>query len=483
MRVASGMCGDVSGSREGVREHWAGRRQRLSGFRGGRPPILACGARAPGPGGQGRWWLPQPAWVDGSSTLGAQATHCDCMDLQSALLPTGPNASNSNTSDGSDNLTSPGMEPTALTRTTSPVPFIFILRQSLPKSLSYPGWVCTCNSPASTSWSTGITGSPPRTGSVSYINIIMPSVFGTICLLGIVGNSTVIFAVVKKSKLHWCSNVPDIFIINLSVVDLLFLLGMPFMIHQLMGNGVWHFGETMCTLITAMDANSQFTSTYILTAMAIDRYLATVHPISSTKFRKPSVATLVIGLLWALSFISITPVWLYARLIPFPGGTVGCGIRLPNPDTDLYWFTLYQFFLAFALPFVVITAAYVRILQRMTTSVAPASQRSIRLRTKRVTRTAIAICLVFFVCWAPYYVLQLTQLSISRPTLTFVYLYNAAISLGYANSCLNPFVYIVLCETFRKRLVLSVKPAAQGQLRTVSNAATADEERTESKGT
>ncbi|XP_023365134.1 LOW QUALITY PROTEIN: melanin-concentrating hormone receptor 1 [Otolemur garnettii] len=394
-------------------------------------PDCDCGACAPG---QGRCWrLPQPAWVARTSTGGSRrlATSTDWMDLEASLLPTGPNASN--TSDGPANLTSAGL--------------------------------------------------PPRTRSVSYINIIMPSVFGIICLLGIVGNSTVIFAVVKKSKLHWCSNVPDIFIINLSVADLLFLLGMPFMIHQLMGNGVWHFGETMCTLITAMDANSQFTSTYILTAMAIDRYMATVHPISSTKFRKPSVATLVICLLWALSFISITPVWLYARLIPFPGGTVGCGIRLPNPDTDLYWFTLYQFFLAFALPFVVITAAYVRILQRMTSSVAPASQRSIRLRTKRVTRTAIAICLVFFVCWAPYYVLQLTQLSISRPTLTFVYLYNAAISLGYANSCLNPFVYIVLCETFRKRLVLSVKPAAQGQLCAVSNANTAEEERTESKGT
>ncbi|CAK6443952.1 unnamed protein product [Pipistrellus nathusii] len=348
------------------------------------------------------------------------------MDLEALLLTTGPNASN--LSAGRDNLTS--------------------------------------------------AGPPPRRGSMSYVNIIMPSVFGTICLLGIVGNSMVIFAVAKKSKLHWCSNVPDIFIINLSVVDLLFLLGMPFMIHQLMGNGVWHFGETMCTLITAMDANSQFTSTYILTAMAIDRYLATVHPISSTRFRKPSVATLVICLLWALSFVSITPVWLYARLIPFPGGTVGCGIRLPNPDTDLYWFTLYQFFLAFALPFAVITAAYARILQRMTSSVAPASQRSIRLRTRKVTRTAIAICLVFFVCWAPYYVLQLTQLSISRPTLTFVYLYNAAISLGYANSCLNPFVYIVLCETFRKRLVLSVKPAGPGQLRAVSH----EDERTDSKG-
>uniref|UniRef100_A0A8C8YIC7 Melanin-concentrating hormone receptor 1 n=1 Tax=Prolemur simus TaxID=1328070 RepID=A0A8C8YIC7_PROSS len=263
-------------------------------------PLAGCGTAGLG--------LPQPAWVAGSSTQGSRrpVTSTSWMDLEASLLPTGPNASN--TSDGPDNLTS--------------------------------------------------AGSPPRTGSVSYINIIMPSVFGTICLLGIIGNSTVIFAVVKKSKLHWCSNVPDIFIINLS------------------------------------------------------------------------------------------------------------------------------FFLAFALPFVVITAAYVRILQRMTSSVAPASQRSIRLRTKKVTRTAIAICLVFFVCWAPYYVLQLTQLSISRPTLTFVYLYNAAISLGYANSCLNPFVYIVLCETFRKRLVLSVKPpAAQGQLCTVSNAQTAEEERTESKGT
>uniref|UniRef100_A0A2I3GWZ2 Melanin-concentrating hormone receptor 1 n=1 Tax=Nomascus leucogenys TaxID=61853 RepID=A0A2I3GWZ2_NOMLE len=286
-------------------------------------PLPDCGACAPGQGGR-RWRLPQPAWVEGSSArLWEQATGTGWMDLEASLLPTGPNASN--TSDGPDNLTSAGDPP-------------------------FSGlWV--------ENGKVSPLRSPPRTRSISYINIIMPSVFGTICLLGIIGNSTVIFAVVKKSKLHWCSNVPDIFIINLS------------------------------------------------------------------------------------------------------------------------------FFLAFALPFVVITAAYVRILQRMTSSVAPASQRSIRLRTKRVTRTAIAICLVFFVCWAPYYVLQLTQLSISRPTLTFVYLYNAAISLGYANSCLNPFVYIVLCETFRKRLVLSVKPAAQGQLRAVSNAQTADEERTESKGT
>ncbi|TFK07304.1 tRNA pseudouridine(38/39) synthase-like [Platysternon megacephalum] len=123
--------------------------------------------------------------------------------------------------------------------------------------------ICNSSEPGVPLTSTSEVATSPRLQSISYTSIIMPSVFGILCLFGIAGNSMVIFTVVKKSKFHWCHNVPDIFIINLSVMDLLFPLGMPFMIHQLMGNRIWHFGETM-------DANCQFTSTYILTAMSID---------------------------------------------------------------------------------------------------------------------------------------------------------------------------------------------------------------------
>uniref|UniRef100_A0A7M4EF02 Melanin-concentrating hormone receptor 1 n=2 Tax=Crocodylus porosus TaxID=8502 RepID=A0A7M4EF02_CROPO len=299
-------------------------------------------------------------------------------------------------------------------------------------------------------------------GRVSYASFIMPTLFGIICLLGIFGNSLVICRVFKKSSPN--SSVPDIFIISLSMVDLLFLLGMPFLIHQLLGNGAWHFGETMCTIITALDANSQFTSTYILTAMSIDRYLATVYPFTSTRFRKPPVAILVICGLWALSFLSITPVWMYAQLIPLPGGLRGCGIQLPDPQRDIYWYTLYQFFLVFAIPFALITVAYRRILLRMArSSEALTGQRGARTRTKKVTRIAIAICLAFFICWAPFHVLQLVQLAMSHPTLPFYYAYNVAISLGYANSCLNPFIYILLGQNFRRKLVVSVRPAAAGE--------------------
>ncbi|XP_039596287.1 melanin-concentrating hormone receptor 1 [Polypterus senegalus] len=294
---------------------------------------------------------------------------------------------------------------------------------------------------------------------VSYSTVIMPSIFGTICFLGIVGNCIVIYTIVKKTKFRAKQTVPDIFIFNLAIVDLLFLLGMPFLIHQLLGNGSWRFGAIMCTMITALDTNSQMVSTYILTVMTVDRYLATVYPIRSSYVRTTSVATIVICLVWLLSLLTIIPVWMYAGLMPLKDGSVGCALILPNPAIDIYWFTLYQFALAFALPLIIICVAYFKIMQHMSTTVAPLPQRSLRVRNRKVTRMAVAICLAFFICWAPYYTLQLVHLGIQRPSIAFFYAYNIAISLGYVNSCINPFLYIALSETFKRQFIVAIQPA------------------------
>uniref|UniRef100_A0A667XRC9 Melanin-concentrating hormone receptor 1 n=1 Tax=Myripristis murdjan TaxID=586833 RepID=A0A667XRC9_9TELE len=295
----------------------------------------------------------------------------------------------------------------------------------------------------------------------TYNNVLMPSIFGFICFFGIFGNCIVIYTIVKKTKFCAQQTVPDIFILSLSIVDLLFLLGMPILIHQLVGNGSWCFGGTMCTVITALDSNSQIVSTYILTVMTLDLYLATVHPIRFNHVRTPCVAGAAVALVWLFSLVSITPVWMYAGLMPLKDGTVGCALLLPNPATDTYWFTLYQFFLAFALPLVVICVVFFKILKKMAATVAPLPQRSLRLRTRKVTRMAVAICLAFFTCWAPYYILQLIHLGVQRPSFAFLYAYNIAISMGYANSCINPFLYIVLSETFKRQCIVTVRPTCR----------------------
>uniref|UniRef100_A0A8C7HVJ2 Melanin-concentrating hormone receptor 1 n=1 Tax=Oncorhynchus kisutch TaxID=8019 RepID=A0A8C7HVJ2_ONCKI len=261
-----------------------------------------------------------------------------------------------------------------------------------------------------------------------YNNVILPTIFGIICFLGIMGNCMVIYTILKKTKCCAKQTVPDIFIFNLSIVDLLFLVGMPFLIHQLMCNGSWCFGATMCTVITALDSNSQIVSTYILTVMTLDRYLATVHPIRFNYVWTPCVATAVIVPVWTLSLLTIIPVWMYTGLMPLPGDLVGCALLLLDPSTDIYWFTLYQFVLAFALPLLIICMVFFKIL-----NVAPLPPRRLRVRTKKVTRMAN-----------------------SSPA--FSYAYNIAISMGYVNSRINTFLYIVLNETFKMQLILAMRP-------------------------
>jgi melanin-concentrating hormone receptor 1 len=71
---------------------------------------------------------------------------------------------------------------------------------------------------------------------------------------------------------------------------------------------------------------------------------------------------------------------------------------------------------------------------------------------------AVAICLAFFTCWAPYYILQLVHLGVQKPSAAFAYAYNIAISMGYANSCINPFLYLTLSETFKRQFLRAQKP-------------------------
>uniref|UniRef100_A0A7N9B0K4 Melanin-concentrating hormone receptor 1 n=1 Tax=Mastacembelus armatus TaxID=205130 RepID=A0A7N9B0K4_9TELE len=229
----------------------------------------------------------------------------------------------------------------------------------------------------------------------------------------------------KKTRLCSQQTVPVIFIFSLSVADLLFLLDMPFLTHLLVGDGSWCFGGTMCTVITALDSHSRIVSTYILTVMTAIRF---------KHVRTPSMAGAAVALVWLLSLLSITPVWMYAGLMRLKDGSAGCALLLPNPASDTYWFTLYQFVLGFLLPLLIICGIFVRILQNMSATVAPLPQRSLRVRTRKVSRMAVAICLPFFTCWAPFYILH----------------------------CINPFLYIVLSETFKRQFMGAIQPPHRG---------------------
>ncbi|NXP45285.1 MCHR2 protein, partial [Heliornis fulica] len=283
--------------------------------------------------------------------------------------------------------------------------------------------------------------------------IILPSLTGIICSTGLVGNILIVFTIIRTQK----KTIPDIYICNLAVADLVHIIGMPFLIHQWARGGEWVFGSPLCTIITSLDTCNQFTCSAIMTAMSLDRYLALVQPFRLTHLRTRSKTIRANLCLWVASVILMFPVWIYSKVIKFKDGLESCAFDLTSPD-DVLWYTLYLTITTFFFPLPLIVICYVLILcytwdmyqqnkkaESYTTGIA-------RQRVMRLTKMVLALVSVFVVSTAPFHVIQLVNLQVSQPTLTFYVSYYISICLSYASSSINPFLYILLSGNFQKRL-------------------------------
>ncbi|XP_006881255.1 PREDICTED: melanin-concentrating hormone receptor 2 [Elephantulus edwardii] len=283
--------------------------------------------------------------------------------------------------------------------------------------------------------------------------VILPSMIGIICSTGLVGNILIVVTIIRSRK----KTIPDIYICNLAVADLVHITGMPFIIHQWARGGEWVFGGPLCTIITSLDTCNQFACSAIMTVMSVDRYLALVQPFRLRSWRT-RYRTICINLgLWAASFILAWPVWVYSKVITFKDGIESCAFDLTSPE-DVLWYTLYLTISTFFFPLPLILVCYILILcytwemYQQNKDAGCYNPRIPRQRVVKLTKMVLVLVAVFILSTAPYHVIQLVNLEIEQPTLAFYVGYYLSICLSYTSSSINPFLYILLSGNFRKRI-------------------------------
>lgn len=275
--------------------------------------------------------------------------------------------------------------------------------------------------------------------------VLIPLVYIVVCIVGLGGNTLVIHIVLHYSKTE---SVTNIYILNLAIADELFMLGLPFLAVQNTLQ-LWPFGPFMCRLVMTVDSINQFTSIFCLTVMSIDRYLAVVHPILSSKWRRPKVAKIVNGTVWALSFLVVLPVVVFAN-IQKGGGT--CNIAWPQPAN--IWstaFIIYTSTVGFFCPLLIICLCYLLIIFKIRSSGKKVHATSIKRRRseRKVTRMVVIVVAIFVVCWLPFYAVNIINVLVSLPS-EYHGLYYFVVVLGYANSCANPIIYGFLSDNFKR---------------------------------
>lgn len=76
----------------------------------------------------------------------------------------------------------------------------------------------------------------------------------------------------------------------------------------------------------------------------------------------------------------------------------------------------------------------------------------------------LSVITVYVVCWAPYWIFQITMLFLTSFPSWFKVIYQVVTILSYCNSALNPVLYAFLSENFRKTFIKAFQCASAAEV-------------------
>lgn len=201
--------------------------------------------------------------------------------------------------------------------------------------------------------------------------VIVPAVFGLIFVVGVVGNSLVMVVIgrVRYSRGggggrgggQRSLSPTNIFIVNLSVADLLFLLLCVPLHATIYCLPDWVFGEFLCRFGHYFTTVSMLVSIFTLVAMSVDRYIAVVRSKSSACVRSRRNALAGLCVIWTLSLLSSVPVAQHQVLVSHPSApnSTFCWEDWSGASRRTYRVTI--LLMGYLLPLLLISCCYARV--------------------------------------------------------------------------------------------------------------------------
>ena len=299
----------------------------------------------------------------------------------------------------------------------------------------------------------------------------MTTAYAVIFIIALFGNTIGLFAVLKKSSRS--TSVTNLFIANMAVADLLLTFTvMPFQVGFYYRGNTWiggMLGTITCKALFYLIPVSIAATVLTMMLISFDRFYAIFYPLREKIFRKPKILT---GIIWILSFVLMLPCPMLFQVHFNPILNVHQCVQVwPWADpNDLTFSETYRvlkifhsivFVMLYALPLSIIIIIYFLICRKMWLRIIPGNatdrNRAAAEKSKRkVVRLLVIIVVVFALCWFPTYVNQyfwfvrpdLHQKGVLPLEVEFFSTW-----LGHANSAINPCLYILLSDNFRRELV------------------------------
>ncbi|KAL3980096.1 hypothetical protein ACER0C_016169 [Sarotherodon galilaeus] len=297
----------------------------------------------------------------------------------------------------------------------------------------------------------------------SVVKVIGPYIHSIFCILGLVGNSLVIvtYAFYKRIK---CMT--DIYLINLAIADLLFVLALPFIVYNELWS--WPMGQVACKLLRGSYSVNLYSGMLLFACISTDHYIAIAQARHSLRPRLLSYSGIICTIVWIFAIlVSVPTFYFYEWYEPshLSGIMLGndnqteiqswtseyvCEIKFEDPDIPTavkVAVPITQISVGFFLPLFIMIFCFSGIIITLL--------KAKTLQHHRAVWVMLVVVAVFIICHLPYNILLLYdtvtmfQECSCEEADTLQMALTVSQTIAYMHCCLNPMLYAFVGVNFR----------------------------------
>lgn len=276
-------------------------------------------------------------------------------------------------------------------------------------------------------------------------NITLALFYILVFIIAVPGNALALWAFLRQKS----TSPSKVFLWNLSVADISYILILPMRIVYHLSDSHWPFGHVACQMSGFLFYLNMYCSIYLMGFISLDRFLAVVLPIKSQTVRKPLFAKVAVGILWITVLVSMSPILFSKKNMAVSHGTCN---KLYLNVAQASHSALVSTVVAFAVPLTTIVVSYILILSKLQ----KIQQQEERPVKDKAIKMIILILTNFLLAFVPYHVCRVIyiQTHSNGPinTDTHVILARAnqiTSALTCVSGILDPVMYFFLNRAYR----------------------------------
>jgi len=308
----------------------------------------------------------------------------------------------------------------------------------------FPNITTNATEPGSKAWAFSI---PPNIQI--GVTILAVSIF----ILALIGNIVVIYIVCTVNHMSSSTNT---LVANMAVADLLMTIDIPYILKFFYVGHKWFgtfMGTVLCKFFHSAQVGSIIASVFSLVAISLDRSFAILFPMKTVMTK--NVVRFAIATVWLGALAFSLPLMVVSKIVHFEGTDFkDCRERWVTMSASTY--SLVLIIGGYIIPLIIIAVVYGLAAIRLWSRQLPGhknlvSNKKAQSSSRRATAMLITVVIVFALSWLPFQALEVLQ-KYNRPlydSLPIEFLFTTP-WFGYANSAINPILYEIFSENYRK---------------------------------